>query len=166
MNLLSSISHVEGGTFQWMSPELLDPESFGMKDSRSTKESDCYALGMVIYEVLSGRMPFPKCSAPVVIRKVMNGERPGRLQWARGTWFTDDLWGVLERCWTPQPSERPDLEEVLQCLEGITPPTRSSSPTPTMDEGTATDTDDPSDFTVTNHGALPSSHKTSINLMA
>jgi len=37
-----------------MSPELLDPERFGMPESegnRPTRQSDCYALGMVIYEV-------------------------------------------------------------------------------------------------------------------
>jgi len=37
-----------------MSPELLDPERFGIPDSednRPTRQSDCYALGMVIYEV-------------------------------------------------------------------------------------------------------------------
>jgi len=37
-----------------MSPELLDPERFGVTESegnRPTRQSDCYALGMVIYEV-------------------------------------------------------------------------------------------------------------------
>ena len=37
-----------------MSPELLDPERFGIpetEDDRPTRQSDCYALGMVIYEV-------------------------------------------------------------------------------------------------------------------
>jgi len=37
-----------------MSPELLDPDRFGMpqsEENRPTKQSDCYALGMVIYEV-------------------------------------------------------------------------------------------------------------------
>ena len=37
-----------------MSPELLDPERFGISASESdrpTRQSDCYALGMVIYEV-------------------------------------------------------------------------------------------------------------------
>ena len=36
-----------------MSPEVLDPERFGMPQSedRPTKQSDCYALGMAIYEV-------------------------------------------------------------------------------------------------------------------
>ena len=37
-----------------MSPELLHPERFEIpesEDNRPTGESDCYALGMVIYEV-------------------------------------------------------------------------------------------------------------------
>ena len=47
----SSMSFTAGGTYRWMSPELLDPEEFGASDDRPTKKSDCYALGMVVYEV-------------------------------------------------------------------------------------------------------------------
>jgi len=137
-----------------MSPELLDPDRFGMKDSRPTQESDCYALGMVIYEVLSGRVPFPRRIVPVIIRGIMDGERPGRPQGVRGVWFTDDLWETLERCWKPQPYERPGLKVITKCLEGVTRPPRSSSPTSTLDEYTETDTDDPLDFTVIHPGAF------------
>ena len=42
---------ISGGTHGWMSPELLDPQCFG-SDGCPTRESDCYALGMVIYEVI------------------------------------------------------------------------------------------------------------------
>ena len=59
-----------------MSPELLDPERFGSKSDRHTKESDCYALGMVILEVLAGQVPFPRCSNLVVMRKIIEGEHP------------------------------------------------------------------------------------------
>jgi len=48
------MSFTGGGTRRWMSPELLDPERFGIpesEDNRPTRQSDCYALGMVIYEV-------------------------------------------------------------------------------------------------------------------
>jgi hypothetical protein len=47
---LSEIGGSFGGTGCWMSPELLDPSSFG-SNGRLTRESDCYALGLVIYEV-------------------------------------------------------------------------------------------------------------------
>jgi len=48
------MSFTSGGTYRWMSPELLYPEQFGIPQSegdRPTRQSDCYALGMVIYEV-------------------------------------------------------------------------------------------------------------------
>jgi len=48
------MSFTGGGTHRWMSPELLHPERFGIpesEDNRPTRQSDCYALGMVIYEV-------------------------------------------------------------------------------------------------------------------
>ena len=100
-----------------MAPELLDPKLFGFKDSRSTKESDCYAFGMVILEVLTGKPPFPHDNGWVVMRKVIAGERPERPQGAEAAWFTDDLWEALEQCWSPQPNVRPTVEAILEYLE-------------------------------------------------
>jgi len=48
---VSLMSFTDGGTTRWMSPELLDPDRFKITDCRPTKQSDCYAFGMVIYEV-------------------------------------------------------------------------------------------------------------------
>ena len=97
-----------------MSPELLDPEA---RDNRRTKFSDCYALGMVIYEVLSGRTPFYQYQNAVIPRKVLRGDRPERPQGEEGAWFTDDVWTVLEHCWMPQPGDRPSIEDILRSLE-------------------------------------------------
>ena len=148
-SFISTISFTEGGTIRWMSPELLDPESFGLKDSCPTKESDCYALGMVAYEVLSGQMPFYQWKGPVIIRKVMSGERPGRPQGTQAVWFTDDLWEILELCWKPQPRDRPSLKTLLQCLENATQSLRSLPPVPIMDDNMEIDAHDPSDPMVT-----------------
>jgi serine/threonine protein kinase len=55
------MSFTTGGTRRWMSPELLNPEMFGIPQSegdRPTRQSDCYALGMVIYEVRVRMSPF------------------------------------------------------------------------------------------------------------
>ena len=84
-----------------MSPELLYPENFDLEDSRRTKYSDCYALGMVIYEVLSGEVPFLHYGVFAVIAKVSKGERPGRPRGEVGKCFTDGIWEILEGCWRP-----------------------------------------------------------------
>ena len=54
----SLMSFTAGGTARWMSPELLVPYQFGATDYRPTKQSNCYAFGMVIYEVrANGAVP-------------------------------------------------------------------------------------------------------------
>jgi len=124
---------IESGTIPWMSPELLDPESFGSKKSRPTKASDCYALGMLIYEVLSGRAPFAPSKAPIF--KILRGDRPLRPQAAKGAFFTDSIWRTLELCWNPQPRERVSAKTVLLSLDG----TSSWPPSPDTDGDTDTD---------------------------
>ena len=102
-----------------MSPELLDPEHFGLNDSQPTKESDCYALGMVVYEVLSGQVPFAPFKDFVVMRKVIEGQHPARPEGRKGVWFTDGLWGMTSLCWATQPARRPSIEAVLECLDQV-----------------------------------------------
>ena len=110
-----------------MSPELLDPAKFELSDGCSTKASDCYALGMVIYEVLSGRSPFDGCRTGTVVLKVLDGERPARPHGVEGAMFTDILWGLLERCWKPHPHDRPSVGDVLAHLEGVSRPSGDSN---------------------------------------
>ena len=129
-----------------MSPELLDPERFGFEKCRRTKESDCYALGMVILEVLSGQNPFPRDSPMTVMRKVVDGDRPGRPQGAEGAWFVDALWDTLELCWSPSPSSRPAVDTVFDCLKRVSPIWQPLPPS--VDSDAESDTDDEFSFTV------------------
>jgi serine/threonine protein kinase len=118
-----------------MSPELIAPEQFGLKSSRPTESSDCYALGMVIYETISGHLPFHEDADLAVFAKVLKGKRP-----LRGAGFTKGLWRMLERCWASQPSDRPSVGDVLRCLE--MPSDLSELPSSGADEGTEKDFDD------------------------
>ena len=95
-----------------MSPELIHPQRFGFEKGRPTKSSDSYALGMVIYETISGHFPFHEDADLTVFVKVMDGSYP-----PREDLFTDTLWKTLEWCWEFQPDIRPSVEDVLQRLE-------------------------------------------------
>jgi len=125
----------EDGIIRWMSPELLNPDKFGLKESRPTKESDCYALGMVIYEVLSGQTPFAPCTGFAIIWKVLQGQRPGRPQGEEGKLFTNAIWGALELSWKPQPGDRISAKDILLGLERNPRPFGSSN----ANGGTVTD---------------------------
>ena len=133
----SSSSFTPGGTVRWMSPELLYPQDFGLKDSRRTRRSDCYALGMVIYEVLSGQVPFSPHQNCTIAVRVSRGERPERPQGVKRELFANGVWEALERCWTPKPNDRPRTGDVLQCLEEVSafwiPLSRLATNPPTAD---------------------------------
>ena len=114
---------------RWMSPELLAPQRFGLKTYHPTKSSDCYALGMVVFETISGNVPFHEVPDMAVFLKVVDGERP-----CREAGFADSLWEMVEQCWRSDPYDRKSVESVLRCLEMHSKPsTLSSSGT---DEGT------------------------------
>ena len=142
---VTTTSSEGAGTMRWMSPERLDPERFGSKNGRPTKESDCYALGMVVLEVLTGQVPFPDCNNPVAMRKIVEGEQPERPQGPEAVWFTDDLWMMLEQCWAPEPELRPTVEGVLECLEWGSATWEPLSPI--ADDNSQVDSDDDSYFT-------------------
>ena len=129
------------GNLRWMSPELLYPEKFGL-DGLSTVQSDVYALGMVIYEVLSGQVPFATHQDPEVVFMILGGERPRRPEGDVGRLFTDEIWEVLRLCWNEQPGDRPGVKDVLIGLYGKSPPSWLFS---SIDEEVELDTDSDGD---------------------
>ncbi|KAF9644629.1 kinase-like protein, partial [Thelephora ganbajun] len=116
----SLMSFTTGGTYRWMSPELLDPERFGLlqsEDNRPTKQSDCYALGMVIYEVLCGYHPYVEIQSDIlVVNAIMEGVRPEKPEGATRFGLSEKLWRILESCWLEDRSARPSVEDILPCL--------------------------------------------------
>lgn len=160
-----------------MSPELLDTETQG---NRRTKYSDRYALGMVIYEVLSGHAPFYQYANWTIPVKVAKGDRPERPQGAEGAWFTDGVWEVLGCCWITQPKDRPSVEQILQCMNQasrtwtrpslsqvtVSPSTESPTTNPfeiTDEQGMGVDGSEPSSPCYpSNHRGLPPGGETGL----
>jgi len=129
--LLSETTVSFGGTFCWMSPELLLDSSPG-SSGRPTRESDCYALGMVVYEVrylcspwvssaypsqvLTGRRPFHHLCGLKPIPAILRGERPKKPYGAESLGFFSELWGLVELCWSESSSARPTARRLLGYL--------------------------------------------------
>ena len=134
----SLMSFTGGGTRRWMSPELLDPERFGIpesEDNRPTRQSDCYALGMVIYEarssdhircgrqltggtqVLCGHHPYLEFESDIfVVHKIMEGVRPKKPEGAKRLGFSDELWKTVKQCWLEDRNARPGVGAILSSL--------------------------------------------------
>ena len=134
--VLSELDDSCAGTSRWMSLELLRPKSDGTK-CRLTRESDCYALGMVIYEVgllhssrrslidtfkvLTGAKPFYNMSNPACVLAVVSGKRPPKPPHAESLGFSDILWGLTQSYWSETTLTRPTARQLLGCLSLASP---------------------------------------------
>ncbi|KAG8922847.1 hypothetical protein FRC00_006954, partial [Tulasnella sp. 408] len=100
------------GTLRWQSPELWDnaPKSF---------ESDVYAFGMTITEVLKGEVPFSNFTAEgTFIKAVMAGERPSRIPTLSPDGISyEDIWDVAAACWPENPADRITMSEAFHRIQ-------------------------------------------------
>ena len=120
-----------GGMFRWMAPELLEPSRFG-SNGRPTRESDCYALGMIIYEVgwlrslrlsltylsqvLTGLQPFHRLYTYGPIPAILRGQRPEKPINAESLGLSCDLWGLVQLCWSESSSIQPTAQRLFDHL--------------------------------------------------
>ena len=68
-------------------------------------------------QVLCGNVPYGEITnRAAVINAVMNGRRPQKPEAAESLGFTDELWKIVERCWSVDAGTRPDVRTVLSHL--------------------------------------------------
>ena len=89
------------GTPAYMAPELLDSNTF-------TEETDVYAYGMIVFEVLTGENPWRGLNQMQIMMQVcIKKERP--------TIDVDapaDLAALMRRCWDHEPDARPTFAAI------------------------------------------------------
>jgi serine/threonine-protein kinase len=109
-----SVGTLEGrilGTPQYMSPEQARGDAV---DARS----DLFSLGVVLYEMCSGRRPFAGRSSAEVLAAILRDE-PSPLR-ELAPEIPAELAGVVERCMAKSPADRfRDARELLDALEAI-----------------------------------------------
>jgi serine/threonine protein kinase len=121
-----SIGEMFGGTLAYMSPEHLDafhPDELASPDAVDVR-SDIYSLGVVLFEMLTGRHPFASSSRDSDLRKRMRemaDRRRAKVPSARAE--NPDVPKVLDRtlrrCLEPEPAERyQSAAELARALDG------------------------------------------------
>ena len=142
---MSCSAQLQGGTLMFMSPELLMPSKVGSTESVPTPEADIFAYGLVIYQVcghgrdhslftyifqvLTGRLPFPGLGMAEIVMNVVQGVRPIKPENASAIGLSDPLWSFVQRCWDGEMELRPKVAEVVSQLgratagwNGVMPP--------------------------------------------
>ncbi|PCH44160.1 kinase-like protein [Wolfiporia cocos MD-104 SS10] len=118
---LSSVSVTSSPTaytVRYAAPERVFFYEYDLLSTDLLKESDVFSLAMVMWQIFTDEVPFPKCKySPAVSALIKGGKRPERLvekTLERG--LSDPIWDIMERCWSGVLEERPSLDEVLKRL--------------------------------------------------
>lgn len=96
----------ETGTYRWMAPEMIQSRSYNHK-------VDVYSFGIVLWELITGMLPFQNMTAVQAAFAVVNkGLRPTIPQDCPPA-----LAEIMSRCWDANPEVRPSFSEVVRLLE-------------------------------------------------
>ncbi|TYH65534.1 hypothetical protein ES332_D06G062700v1 [Gossypium tomentosum] len=110
------------GTLPWMAPELLNGSN-----SLVSEKVDVFSFGIVMWELLTREEPYADLHYGAIIGGIVsNTLRP-----AVPESFDPDWRSLMERCWSSEPSERPNFTEIaneLRSMAAKIPPRKGQSP--------------------------------------
>lgn len=103
---LTTKGHVIGN-LRYLSPEQ-------MADREPTRKSDIWGLGVLAWEILTGRGPFDRDSLAATLRASQESEAPSLT--VETTGLTSHEVETLDRCLSPTPADRPEARELASAL--------------------------------------------------
>eukprot|EP00747_Dinoflagellata_sp_TGD_P212031 gnl/TRDRNA2_/TRDRNA2_85170_c0_seq1.p1 gnl/TRDRNA2_/TRDRNA2_85170_c0~~gnl/TRDRNA2_/TRDRNA2_85170_c0_seq1.p1 ORF type:complete len:445 (+),score=63.43 gnl/TRDRNA2_/TRDRNA2_85170_c0_seq1:73-1407(+) len=101
----------EGGSPRYMAPEVFDARS------KLTEKIDVWALGCLVIEIFSDRLPHEDCSTiqQVAAKLLVRQGTPYEDDWADGTQL-QAVHSLISPCFVHDPTGRPSASEVLEGL--------------------------------------------------
>ncbi|KAG9076570.1 hypothetical protein FS749_011607, partial [Ceratobasidium sp. UAMH 11750] len=114
-------------SIRWAAPEILDGSPCSMP-------ADIYGLGMTIYEIVTGNVPYVDKGDAAVLTEVLVYKRPPSRNYdstlARGD--KNRLWQLMTECWHHESSSRPKAAEIEDQLSILAKSTNSENQSPVM----------------------------------
>ena len=89
-------------------PEISDPRFIApelISGADPTVSSDVYALGMILYELVTLHPPFPDAPAPEILEHLGNGVQP-TVEHRFGGWIDPDMRAIIQKAIAADPEKR------------------------------------------------------------
>jgi len=95
------------GTVAWIAPEV-----FGQK--KYNEKCDVYSFGIILWELLSRKIPFSHMNSFAIPMGVIKGERPPLKKE-----YNPGLVKLIKECWADKPTKRPAFSQIIATLKKI-----------------------------------------------
>ncbi|CAB5383795.1 unnamed protein product [Rhizophagus irregularis] len=97
----------------------VEPQYLHNSSYKRDMESDIYSLGVLLWEISSGRPPFSECIQKVfgltqVKNKLLNGEKEEPVANTPSEYLQ-----LYQKCWQDEPNSRPEINQVYEILSQI-----------------------------------------------
>ena len=95
-------------------PAYIDPQCYINSNYQQNDKSDIYSLGVLFWEISSGKPPFSEIPPYKINLEIVNGTREAPI---KNT--PSEYQQLYENCWEEEPNQRPDIDEVLKVLNQL-----------------------------------------------
>src|SRR5438874_13123967 len=92
----------------------IDPQFFKDESFARNEKSDIYALGVLLWELSSGKPPFEKLEGYQILLGIKKGHREKQID---GT--PTEYVKLYTDCWDENPEKRPTVKIVLETLNKV-----------------------------------------------
>ncbi|OJA09211.1 hypothetical protein AZE42_00662 [Rhizopogon vesiculosus] len=110
------VSHSVTGAARWAAPELFTLFENEAPGNFLSLQSDMYSFGSIMFQILSGVIPYHKFKDNHVITAITRGIKPPRPQ---DPHISDQHWNFIQKCWLPLESKhlRPSARDAYNFLQ-------------------------------------------------
>jgi serine/threonine protein kinase len=92
-------------------PAYIEPQCFKNNNHKRNEKSDIYGLGVLFWEISSGKPPFSEISVYKISLDIVNGIRETPIDNT-----PIEYQQLYEKCWKEDPNQRPDIGEIHRIL--------------------------------------------------
>src|SRR5205807_10335929 len=92
----------------------IEPQCFKDYQYKQDERSDIYAIGILLWELTSGKRPFKNSSSFQINSLISSGKREQPISGTPSAYI--DLY---TKCWDEEPTKRPDINTISETLSKI-----------------------------------------------